>query len=559
MLGLIPVYIERVPNRSSPPAILLRESFRKDGKVRKRTILNLTKWPPHLIEGLRALLKGGTAISDFTDSFAILRSERHGHIAATLGSIRQFGLDTLLDTRSSRSRDIACALIVARVIQQFSELTDTRGLGTETLPSSVRTALGLGSVSSDELFRTMDWLLERQSAVEAGLVKRHLASGGLGLVTVSAFPPAPVDSGGPRDSKIAHAGIPFGVLCNTVGCPVAVRVFDGDQVRRGLVDPQLDSLRRHFGLERMAVIGDCGMLNEQESLGCDWIYSLRRPAIRKLVATGVVQLSQFDQRDLIEIIDPDHLGQRLVLWRNLDAMRKRARRREESLRGVEEQLELVSEAVRREQDPLRGAGDIGLRVGMAMRRRKVARHFELRIGEREFSYARRSATIAAEAALDGLSVIRTNLAAGDLPAPEVARAHRLLGQVEQAFGRYHGADWDVRPIADWSAERLQAEALLCMLAYYVEWHMRAKLAPLLSEEQEPSPSESQRSSPALQGKAKGRTTHSFRSLLENLATITWNRIEPQVEGVPPFERLTRPTELQRQALELLGVKLERTQ
>lgn len=552
------MYIERVPNRSSPPAILLRESFRKDGKVRKRTILNLTKWPPHLIEGLRVLLKGGTAVSDFTKSFAILRSERHGHIAATLGSLRQLGLDTLLDSRPSRSRDIACALIVDRVTRHFSGFAHTRGNVAESLPPSLRTALGLSSVSDADLDRTMDWLLERQSAIEARLVKCHLAPGSLALVTVSTFACPPVGHGSARDSKNARPRTPFGILCNADGGPVAVRVFEGDRAEREPVGPQLESLYRQLGLERVAVVGDCGMLDEQESLGCDWIYSLRRPAIRKLVATGVVQASLFDQRDQVEITDPDYPSQRLLLWRNQDAMRKRARRREESLRGVEEQLELISEAVRREHDPLRGAGNIGLRVGMAIRSREMAKHFELRIGEHEFSYARKSETIAAEAVLDGLSVICTSLAAEELPAQEVVRAHQRLGQVEQAFSNHQAADHTMRPILDWGAERLRPEALLCMLAYHVVRHMRAKLAPLLSDEQEPSPSESQRSSPALQSKAKGRPTHSFRSLLENLATITSNRIEPQVEGAPPFEMLTQPSESQRQALELLGVKLERT-
>ena len=553
------MYIERVPNRSSPPAILLRESFRKDGKVRKRTILNLTKWPPHLIEGLRVLLKGGTAVSDFTKSFAILCSERHGHIAATLGSLRQLGLDTLLDSRPSRSRDIACALVVDRVTKHFSGFAHTRGNVAETLPSSLRTALGLGSVSADELCRTMDWLLERQSAVESGLVERHLASGRLGLVTVGTFAFPPVGGGSARNCEIDQSRTPFGVLCDAVGCPVAVRVFDGDRAKCGPVGPQLDSLRRHFGLERVAVVGGCGVPIEPESLGCDWITSLRRPAIRQLVETGVVQPPLCDKGDLVEITDPDRLGQRLLLWRDSEVMRKRARCREESLRGVEEQLELVAKAVQREDDPLRGAGEIGLRAGMAIGRRKMARYFELRIGDREFSFARRSATIAAEAALDGLSVIRTSLAAGDLPALEVVRAHRRLSQVEQAFSRYQVLDPTVSQTDDRRGERFRAQALLCMLAYLVERQMRAKSAPLLSGGQELSPVEAQPRSRASRGNAKGQPTHSFRSLLENLATITSNRIEPQVEGAPPFEMLTRPTELQRQALELLGVKLERTQ
>ena len=555
MLSAAHVYIERVPNRSSPPAILLRESFRKDGKVCKRTVLNLTKWPPKLIEGLGVLLKGGTAVSDFEDSFAIVRSERYGHIAATLGSLRKLGLDAILDSRPSRSRDIACALIVDRVLQPPSKSAAVGAFDPETLSSSLRAALGLGSVSADELRRTMDWLLERQSVIEASLVKRHVEAGRLALAYVGEFDSPPVGAGSACDSRTSRQRVPFGLLCNAVGCPVAVRVFDGDRADPSTVGPQLDALRRHFGLERVALVGDCGVGNEPQSLGCDSITSLRRPAIRRLAATGAVQLTQFDQRDLVEFTNPDCVGQRLLAWRNPDAMRKRARRREESLRGVEEQLELISGAVRSEQDPLRGAGQIGLRVGMAIRRRKVAKHFELRIGDREFSYARKSATIAAEAALDGLCAIRTNLAAEDLPALEVVRAHQRLGQVERAFRSDQASDRTVDPTGDSNAEWLRAHVLLCMLAYHVEWHMRAKLAPLLSADQGPSASEAQRSSDASKGKARARPGHSFRSLLEELSTITWNRIEPQVEGVRTFEMLTRPSELQRRVFELLGWNL----
>ena len=558
MLGFVPVYIERVPNRSSPPAILLRESFRKDGKVCKRTVLNVSKWPPHLIEGLRALLKGGTAISDFTKSFTILRSDRYGHVAATLGSLRQLGLDTLTDPRPSRSRDLACALIVDRVLQPLSGPATV--LEAEDLRSSLGVALGLGSVSRADLDRTMDWLLERQSAIEDSLVKRHLGPDCLALAYVIALPserrPCLPTSRRSRDGKRAGSQTQYGLLCSADGCPVAVRVFDGDSADSSTVGRQLELLCRGFGLERVALVGGCGRPYEPESLDFDWITSLRRSAIRQLVATGVVQLAVADQRDLVEITSPDHPGQRLLVRRNSDLARKCARRREESLRAVEAVLEPIAEAVRREHDPLRGAGQIGLRVGMAVRPSRMAKYFELRIGESDFSYARKPATIAADAALDGLSVIRTSLPAEDLPALEVVRVHQKPGQVEQAFRGYGASDRIANPTDDRGAERLEAQALLCMLAYHVEWHMRAKLAPLLTVEHDPAPSEMQYSPPGTQGNANRRRMHSFRSLLENLSTITCNRIEPQVGKVPPFELLTRPTELQERAFKLLGVKLE---
>ena len=556
MLGSVPVYIERVPNRSSPPAILLRESFRKDGKVCKRTVLNVSKWPPHLIEGLRALLKGGTAISDFTKSFTILRSERYGHVAATLGSIRQLGLDALIDTRPSRSRDLACALIVDRVLQPLSESATV--LEPEDLSSSIGTALGLGPVSRADLDRTMDWLLERQSTIEDSLVNRHLAPDCLALVYVIALPSASrsclPSSRRSRDGKRAGPQTLFGLLCSADGCPVAARVFDGDSTESSTVGPQIDSLRQRFGLERVVLVGDRSMPNEPESLGFDWITSLRRPAIRQMVATGVVQLALADQRDLVEITSPDYPGQRLLVRRNPDLAKKCAQRREKAVRAVEAALEPIAEAVLREHDPLRGAGQIGLRVGMAVRRSRMAKHFELRIGESEFSYVRKPATIAAEAALDGLSVIHTSLAAEDLPAREVVRVHQKLGQVEQAFRSYQASLGTANPTDDRGTERLEGQALLCMLAYYVEWHMRVKLAPLLFAEQDPVPDVEQSSS-GTRGKANGLRMHSFRSLLENLSTITCNRVEPQVGKVPPFNMLTRPTELQQRAFKLLGVKL----
>ena len=559
MLGSVPVYIERVPNRSSPPAILLRESFRKDGKVCKRTILNVSKWPPHLIEGLRALLKGGTAISDFTKSFTILRSERYGDLAATLGSLRQLGLDTLIDTRPSRSRDLACALIVARVLQPLSEPATV--LEAEDLRSSLGTALALGSVSRADLDRTVDWLFKRQSAIEDSLVKRHLAPDCLAPVYVIALPSASrsclPSSRRSRNGKRAGPQTLFSLLCSPDGRPVAVRVLDGESTDPSTVGPQIDSLRRGFGLERVVLVGDRSMPNEPQALGFDWITSLRRPAICQMVATSVVQSALADQRDLVEITSPDYPGQRLLVRRNLDLAKKCAQRREESLRAVESLLEPIAGAVRREHDALRGAGQIGLRVGMAIRSRKVAKHFELRIGESDFSYARKPATITAEAALDGLSVIRTSLPSEYLPALEVVRVHERLGQVEQAFRSYQASVGTANPTHDRGSERLRAQALVCMLAYYVQWHMRVKLAPLLTVEHDPAPapSEMQYSPPGTQGKANGRRMYSFRSLLENLSTITCNWIEPKVGKVPPFEMLTRPTELQQRAFELLGVKV----
>ena len=312
-------------------------------------------------------------------------------------------------------------------------------------------------------------------------------------------------------------------------------------------------------MERVALVGALGRTNKPELRGFDRSTSLRRPAIRELVATGAVRSALFGQCDLAEITNPDYLGQRPLSWRNPATAHEHARRREESLQAAEVRLEMIAAARRREQAPLRGADQPGLRVGMAIRQRKAATHYELRIGEREFSFACKPATIAAEAELDGLYAIRTSLAAGDLSAPEVVRAHQRLGPVEQALCNYQSSDRTADPAGDRSAKRLRAQALLCMLAYQVEWHMRVNLAPLLSADQGPSASAAKRSSRASKGKAKERPRHSFRSLLENLSTITRNRIEPHVEGVQRFEMLTRPRELQGRAFDLLGVEFESAQ
>lgn len=578
------MYIESVKNRNSPPCVLLRESWREDGKVRKRTILNLTKWPAPLVAGLRELLRGGVAVRDVADSFEILRSRPHGHVAATLGSLRQLKLDSLLDPQPSRYRDLACALIVARILQPRSKLATARALDPETLASSLGSDLGLGAVSDDDLYRTMDWLLKRQPAIEAALARRHLAAGDFVLADVSSSyfegRRCPLAARGhSRDGKKGKLQIVFGLLCNRAGCPVAVQVFAGNTADPRTVGPQINTLRQNFGLERVVLVGDRGLLTEArlradlEPLGLDWITALRNPAIRLLAEAKEVQLSLFDERDLVEITSAQYPDERLLLCRNPDLARERARKREELLQATEARLAAIATAVRRKRNPLRGAAKIGLRVGKAVQKYKMAKHFELTIRGRSFRYARKAEAIAAEAALDGLYVIRTSLAQEELPADEAVRAYKGLGRVERAFRSFKTVDLKVRPIYHWSAERVRAHVLLCMLAYYVEWHMREKLAPLLFAEEDPAAAEAQRDSPvapaqpspaarekaSTQRTTDGGTAHSFRTLLDDLATITRNRIQPKLDPAQPFEMLTRPTALQKRAFELLGVKLECTQ
>lgn len=578
------MYIESVKNRNSPPCVLLRESWREDGKVRKRTILNLTKWPAPLVTGLRELLRGGVAVRDVADSFEILRSRPHGHVAATLGSLRQLKLDSLLDPQPSRYRDLACALIVARILQPRSKLATARALDPETLGSSLGSDLGLGGVSDDDLYRAMDWLLARQPAIETALARRHLAAGDFVLADVSSSyfegrRCSLAARGHSRDGKKGKLQIVFGLLCNRAGCPVAVQVFAGNTADPRTVGPQINTLRQNFGLERVVLVGDRGLLTEArlradlEPLGLDWITALRNPAIRLLAEAKEVQLSLFDERDLVEITSAQYPDERLLLCRNPDLARERARKREELLQATEARLAAIATAVRRKRNPLRGAAKIGLRVGKAVQKYKMAKHFELTIRGRSFRYVRKTEAIAAEAALDGLYVIRTSLAQEELAADEAVRAYKGLGRVERAFRSFKTVDLKVRPIYHWNAERVRAHVLLCMLAYYVEWHMREKLAPLLFAEEDPAAAEAQRDSPvapaqpspaarekaSTQRTTDGRTAHSFRTLLDDLATITRNRIQPKLDPAQPFEMLTRPTALQKRAFELLGVKLECTQ
>ena len=577
------MYIESVPNRNSPPAVLLRESFREGSKVRKRTILNLSKWPPHLVAGLRTLLKGGTAVASLPEHFSIARSRPHGHVAAVLGSLRSLQLDALIDPRPSRSRSLVLALIVARILRPRSKLATCRALVPASLVDSLGQELQLGQPDADDLYAAMDWLLPRQHAIEQALAQRHLAAASLVLADVtstylegSCCPLAA--RGHARDGKRGKLQIVFSLLCNQDGCPVAVEVFPGNTADPATVGPQLDTLRRRFGLSRVVVVGDRGLLtqarirDELRPAGLDWISALRAPAIRQLVRQGAVQMSLFDQQDLAEITAPDYPGERLLLCRNPLLAQRRAHKREALLQATEKLLDPIVSATRRSRRPLRRAASIGLRVGKAAGKHKVRKHFEFTIEEGHFSYRRDQASIATEAALDGLYVVRTSLPAEQLGPAETVRSYKALSSVERAFRSFKTVDLKVRPVYHYRAERVRAHVLLCMLAYYVEWHMQQRLAPLLFRDADPQAGLAARASvvqpaqvsPEARAKARtkrtasGEPVHSFDSLLADLATIAKNRIQPQGGG-EPFDMLTRPTALQRKAFDLLGVSLNCTQ
>ena len=581
---MVAMYIESVPNRNSPPAILLRESFREDGKVRKRTLANLSKWPSTLVKGLKILLKGGRAVARLEDAFHIARSLPHGHVAAVLGTLKKLRLDRSIAGTASPERQRVIALIAARILDPGSKLATARGLAQATARDSLAETLDIEDTDEDDLYAAMDWLLERQDAIERRLAKRHLADGALVLYDLTSSylegrrcPLA--KRGHSRDGKRGKLQIEFGLLCDREGCPVAVEVFDGNTADPMTVGTQIDKLRHRFGLHRVVLVGDRGMLTEAriredvKPAGLNWISALRSSAIRELVESGAVQMSLFDETDLVEVRCDAYPGERLMVCRNPLLADERARKRKDLLQATERLLEPIAAATTREKRRLAGKDKIGLRVGKSIGKYKMAKHFELDIADHSFGYRRNPSSIAREAALDGLYIVRTSLTAAELDAEGTVRAYKRLSAVERAFRSLKTVDLKVRPIFHHAANRVRAHVFLCMLAYYVEWHMRQRLKPLLFDDDDAAAAEAARPSivaPAevsasAKNKARRKRTadglpvHSFRTLLGDLATITKNRVAAHLAGAEPFEVVTRPTALQREAFKLLGVRLERSQ
>jgi hypothetical protein len=575
------MYIERVPNRNSLPTILLRESYRDGNIVRKRTLANLTKWPSQLVEGLQTLLHGGTAIAQLDAAFEVVRSRPHGHVAAVLGTLRRLGLERMIAPTPSRERAFVVAMVVARLLDPKSKLATARGLHADTLTSTLGEELGLQAATADELYHAMDWLLERQPRLEKQLAARHLAAGALVLcdVTSTYFEGRAcslADFGHARDGKRDKLQIVFGLLCNREGCPVAVEVCEGNTADPMTLAPQLQKLRQRFGLSRVVLVGDRGLLTEarlrdelQPVAGLAWITALRASAVQQLVSTGALPLSLFDQRDLAQIPSPDYPGERLVGCKNPLLAAERARKREDLLHATARELDQIVAATQRPKRRLQGQDKIGLRVGRVLHRFKVAKHFVVTITDTSFTYCRDLDRIAQEAALDGVYVIRTSVPETELNAEDTVRAYKALSGVERAFRSYKTVDLRVRPIYHYLADRVRAHVLLCMLAYYVEWHMRQALAPLLFDDEDHAEAEAQRPSvvapaqPSAKARRKasrqctdqGEPVHSVQTLLADLGTIVKNRIEPKVAGAKPFDQTTRPTPLQQRALDLLRVRL----
>jgi transposase len=573
------MYVARVPNRNSPPAYLLREGYRENGKVKSRTLANLSHWPLAKIERMRRLLRD--EVPTAADAgLTMLRSLPHGHVAAALGTARKIGLDRLLATGRAPARLVALtlAMIVARVIEPASKLATARQLDAATATSSLGPLLALEAVSEQELYAALDWLLSRQSQIEQKLARRHLSDGTLVLydVTSTYFEgrTCPLAQyGHSRDDKSDKLQIVFGLLCASNGCPVAVEVFEGNVADPSTLAGQVEKLKQRFRLKNIAVVGDRGMITAAriETLlkpaGLDWITALRAGSIKALLERDAFQLSLFDERDLAEVSSPEFPGERLIVCRNPLLAAERARKRQDLLAATEADLLKVAKSVTRKRNPLRGADQIGLAAGAVLNRHKMAKHFALTITDSHFSFAREVDSIDAEGKLDGFYVIRTNLAQDALAATDVVRSYKDLSHVERAFRSIKAVDLHIRPIHHRLSDRVRAHVLLCMLAYHLEWHMRQALAPILFDDHQRAVAatarssivaSAQRSNAARRKAATKRTdddlpVHSFQSLLAELATFTRNSMTVSAAPEDVFLLYPQHTLLQQRAFELLAV------
>jgi len=570
------MYVTRVPNRGSPPAVLLRESYREAGQVKTRTLANLSRWPEHKVERLQRALKGVPAAADLAEAFEIARSLPHGHVAAVLGTARRLGIEQLIDSTPSRRRDLVVAMLIAQVIDPGSKLATARGLRAETATSSLGAVLGLSSCDEDDLYAAMDWVLARKDGIENALAARHLVNGTLVLYDVSsaAFEghTCPLGKiGHARDGVKGRLQIVYGLLCSPAGVPIAIEVFEGNIADPKTLAAQIEKLKTRFGLTRVALVGDRGMLTsaridkELRPAHLEWISALRAPQIKTLVEAGALQLSLFDQQNLVEITHPDYPGERLVCCHNPALADERARTRTELLAATEEELATIAAATGRAHRPLRGKDKIALRVGKVGNHYKMAKHFDFEITDDSFTFTRKNDQIAAEAALDGIYVLRTSLPEHTLGRDDVVGRYKDLADVERFF-RTLNTELDVRPIRHRLADRVRAHMFLRMLSYYISWHMKQRLAPILFQDNDKPAAAAKRTNPvaaaqrsntALAKAARKRTNdgtpvHSFTTLLADLATICANTIQP-AHDMPAFTKITSPTALQRQAFELLEI------
>ena len=584
------MFIETVPNRNSPPAVLLRESYRDDtGKSQKRTLANLSKLSAEVVAGLKGLLAGGTVVGK--DGLKVERSLPHGHVAATLGTVRKLALDRLMlstakDADSRRHRDLVVGLIVDRLVTPRSKLGFVRAVNPETACTSLGEVLELGTVAEREVYAALDWLVAQQPRIEAGLARRHLKDGTLVLYDVSSSyfegrkcPLAQL--GYSRDHRSDRPQIVYGLLCTRDGLPVAVEVFDGDTADPATLGQQILKLKARFKLDRVVLVGDRGMItnarirDDLKPAGLDWISCLRAPQIQALAAAGgPLQLSLFDERDLAEIVAPEAFpGERLIVCRNPLLADERARKREDLLAATERDLSRISLAVQRKRGPLGGTAEIGIAVGAVLDKHKVAKHFQVTIGDASLAFRRNPDSIAREARLDGIYVVRTSVPAEAMAAAETVQAYKDLARVERAFRCLKTIDLEIRPVRHWMADRVRAHVFLCMLAYHVEWHLRHALAPLLFHDTEiaaaraarrspvrkTEPSRSAKTNKATRRNADGQPVMAFADLMDHLGTLARNTLSAPLQDNRSIVLYSTPTRLQEATFERLGIDPRRVQ
>ena len=564
------MYVDVVPNRNSRPAILLREAWRENGKIRKRTVANISDWAPEKVEALRHVLKGKGLAPAAALELTIERSLPHGAVAAVLGTIARLGLAEMISAKRSRERDLVVAMVAQRLLHPSSKLASSRSWHSSTLAQE----LSVGDADADDLYEAMDWLLKRQDRIERKLAARHLSEGGLVLydATSSYYEGRQcslAEWGHNRDGKKGKKIIVYGALTDGEGRPVACEVYGGSTGDPATVPAQVEKLRQRFGLSKVVLVGDRGMLAQtridllREHEGLGWITALRSGAIRELLAGGAFQMSLFDEKNLLEISHPDYPGERLIVCLNPLLREERRRKREDLLLATEQALGKIAAEVNRRRKALKKE-EIGLKVGKVLGRWKVGKHFKLEIDEGRFAFCRDAEAIAAEQSLDGFYVIRTSEPESKLSADEVVRSYKSLSAVERMFRTLKGLDLKVRPIFHRIPERVRAHIFICMLAYYVEWHMRKALAPLLFDDEckdrERDPVKPAQISDHAKLKKRRRQTagglplHDFNSLLLNLSTLARNTC--RLNHSPAFTQLTKPTPFQVKAFELLGVRCQ---
>jgi transposase len=563
------MHIDIIPNRGARPAYLLRESYREGGRVHKRTLANLSSLSDEQILTIRAVLRG-EQLGPVAERFEVIASRVHGHVQAVAVAMQRLGLESLLASRASRERDLVLAMMASRIVAPHTKLATTRWWHTTTLAED----FGVADASEDDLYAAMDWLLARQDTVQRKLAARHLSAGGLVLYDLSSSyfegsccPLAKL--GYSRDGKRGLLQVNYGLLTDARGCPVAVSVHEGNVADSQTLMPEIKRLREGFGIEQLVMVGDRGMISSKaieelrQTEGIAWITALKSVSIRALIEQGHLQLDLFDERNLLELSSPDYPGERLVACRNPQLAKLRTHKREELLVATERNLDKILARVN--AGKLAGCDQIGLRVGKVINQYKVAKHFDLAIGENTFTFARKRDSVAVEAALDGVYIIRTSVSAAQMDAPQCVRNYKALANVERAFRSLKTIDLKVRPIHHRTADRVRAHILLCMLAYYVEWHMREAWRELMFADTDSQAkatrdpvAPAQRSKAALTKAARhtlddGTPVHSFASLLEELATIVRNTCRtPQLgPDTLTFDVLTTPNAKQQRALELI--------